>query len=115
SFKELGGWRLNGLAAFLQTMRPQIPLERFAIVPEFDGGVVVQLPQLFEMRIKLFGGGCGLRLRQSKPWIGGRKRQHLNIERRRYGTSMRRGPDYIQHPEVPHPTCGSSPPRLPGY
>jgi len=41
---------LKRLGALLPTMRPQIPLERFAIVPEFDGGVVVQLPQLFEMR-----------------------------------------------------------------
>src|SRR5262249_41071424 len=69
------------------------------------GGVVVQLPQLFEMRIKLLGGGCRFCLRQSEPWIGGRKRQQFNIERRRCGTSMRRGPDYIQHAEVPRPDC----------
>src|SRR5689334_3640789 len=87
--------------ALFPAMRAQIPLDRFTIVPTLDPGIVVELPQLAQLRKKSPGMGGGVCLRQAERRSGRGQRQNFDIKRRRQDPPACCGPDYIEHTGVP--------------
>ena len=76
--------------ALLPAMRLEIPIDRLAIVANVDAGIIVKLPQTFQVRKNLFGAPGGLRLGKREQRIGRRDRQYFDVEtvRGRDSTSL---------------------------